>query len=196
MLRDVYKRQVSDTVGRAMDNVSRGLKNGGWYRENPADQRRQAQEAGAQDDMGRRSAQQDARAAEPVAEQNALFLKGTSSRVGGIFLAVTGIAFGVISLIFVLFFCLGALAAGWSRVLRIGTGAFVLFALIFAVMAMKGISMSGSAGRFRKYVAIVGNREYCDIKEPVSYTHLDVYKRQDLKNSLYSYAAGGSNRRR
>lgn len=25
---------VSDTVGRAMDNVSRGLKNGGWYREN------------------------------------------------------------------------------------------------------------------------------------------------------------------
>ena len=156
---------VSDTVGRAMDNVSRGLKNGGWYRENPADQRRQSQEAGAQDDMGRRSAQQYARAAEPVADQNPLFLKGTSSRVGGIFLAVTGIAFGVISLIFVLFFCLGALAAGWSLVLRIGTGAFVLFALIFAVMAMKGISMSGSAGRFRKYVAIVGNREYCDIKE-------------------------------
>ena len=27
---------VSDTVGRAVDNVSRGLKNGGWYREAPS----------------------------------------------------------------------------------------------------------------------------------------------------------------
>ena len=26
---------VSDTIGQAMDNVSRGLKNGGWYRERP-----------------------------------------------------------------------------------------------------------------------------------------------------------------
>ena len=24
---------VSDTIGQAMDNVSRGLKNGGWYRD-------------------------------------------------------------------------------------------------------------------------------------------------------------------
>ena len=28
---------VSDTVGRAVDNVSRGLRNGGWYREAPTD---------------------------------------------------------------------------------------------------------------------------------------------------------------
>ena len=29
----MLNQTVSDTVGRAMDNVSRGLKNGGWYRE-------------------------------------------------------------------------------------------------------------------------------------------------------------------
>ena len=34
---------VSDTVGRAMDTVSRGLRNGGWYREDPSRQKMNGQ---------------------------------------------------------------------------------------------------------------------------------------------------------
>ena len=30
---------ISDTVNQAVDNVSRGIRNGGWYRENPMDRR-------------------------------------------------------------------------------------------------------------------------------------------------------------
>ena len=36
---------VSDTLGRAMDNVSRGMRNGGWYRDNPL-QKDQADQPG------------------------------------------------------------------------------------------------------------------------------------------------------
>ena len=37
---------VSDAVGRAVDNVSRGLKNGGWYREAPSGMGNQKNQSG------------------------------------------------------------------------------------------------------------------------------------------------------
>ena len=37
---------VSDTLGRAMDNVSRGMRNGGWYRDNPLQKGRADQPGG------------------------------------------------------------------------------------------------------------------------------------------------------
>ena len=46
---------VSDTVGRAVDSVSRGLKNGGWYREGPSgmgDQQNQSGSGQFQESMG------------------------------------------------------------------------------------------------------------------------------------------------
>ena len=97
--------------------------------------------------------------------QRPLFLKGTSVKIGGIFLAVTGYVFGAASLVFLLLLAIGALAAGWDLVLQIGAGAFAVFTAIFLVMAVTGTRMAGSVSRFRKYVGLIGNREYCDIKE-------------------------------
>lgn len=149
---------VSDTVGRAMDNMSRGLKSGGWYRENPSGR---AQSGTAQNNTGY-AGQAYAGAA---LQQSPLYLKGTSVKVGGIFLAATGFVFGAASLVFLILLCIGALATGWELMLQIGAGAFGLFTLIFVLMAMIGTRMAGSVSRFRKYVKLLGNREYCDVKE-------------------------------
>ena len=132
---------VSDTIGKAMDNVSRGIRNGGWYRDDPPRQKMNGQ------------------AGRP------LYLKGTSTKIGGLFLAVTGYVFAGGSLIFLLFMGLSAAAAGWSLALRAGMAAFGVFAVAFVVMALTGTGMVCAVGRFRNYVKILKDREYCDIKE-------------------------------
>src|SRR5699024_5817823 len=81
---------VSDTVGRAVDNVSRGLRNGGWYREAPMDRRNHADPSmngQFRGDMGRGGQTYEGTV---QTKQRPLFLKGTSVKVGGIFLAATG----------------------------------------------------------------------------------------------------------
>lgn len=156
---------VSDTVGRAVDSVSRGLKNVGWYREGPSgmgDQQNQSGSGQFQESMGE-SGQTYGRPAQK--KQRPLFLKGTSVKIGGIFLAVTGYVFGAACLVFLLLLCAGAMAAGWGLLLRIGAGAFAVFAVIFLVMAAAGTRMAGSVSLFRKYVGLIGNREYCEIRE-------------------------------
>lgn len=154
---------VSDTVGHAMDNVSQGLKNGGWYREDQADKAWKQHGGGAsRNDVGDG---RQAYAGNVRPKQRPLYVKGTSAKVGGVFLAVTGFVFGAGSLIFLLLLCVGALATGWKLMLQIGVGAFVLFTLIFALMALIGTRMVCTVGRFRKYVGLLGDREYCDIQE-------------------------------
>ena len=150
---------VSDTVGRAMGNVSRGLKSGGWYRQDPAGS---AHNMAGQNNPAQNSA---GYAVTPPQKQRSLYLKGTSVKVGGVFLAGTGFVFGAASLVFLLLLCIGGLATGSGLMLRIGVGAFGLFTLIFVMMALTGTRMACSVGRFRKYVKLVGNREYCDVKE-------------------------------
>ena len=165
---------VSDTVGRAVDNVSRGLKNGGWYREAPSGMGNQKNQPGNGQFQGRRGQmgqggpmgeEGPAYGSPAQTGQRPLFLKGTSVKIGGIFLAVIGYVFGAASLVFLLLLAIGALAAGWDLVRQIGTGAFAVFTAIFLVMAVTGTRMAGSVSRFRKYVGLIGNREYCDIKE-------------------------------
>lgn len=182
---------VSDTVGRAMDNVSRGLKNGGWYRENPAG-RAQGQQpwggnpaGGAGQSGARRNYAGQRYAGNVQVQQRPLYLKGTAVKVGGIFLAVTGGVFGTASLIFLLLLSIGALAAGWELALQIGAGAFGLFTIIFAVMALTGTRMACSVGRFRKYVKMLGDREYCDVKELAQKTGRSVRSvAKDLKKMI------------
>lgn len=178
----MLNQTVSDTVGRAMDNVSRGLKNGGWYRENPTG-RAQNQQSWSGNSAG--GAARNGTAWNGQTKQRPMYLKGTSVKVGGIFLAITGFVFGVISLIFLVLLCVGALAAGWELALQIGAGAFGLFTVIFAVMALTGTRMACSVGRFRKYVKILGNREYCDVKELAQKTGRSVKTvAKDLKKMI------------
>lgn len=184
---------VSDTIGQAMDNVSRGLKNGGWYRDpvgrqngnrgtgtapgGPGAGGKQGAEfsRGAAATGETRGSQYRAGAGQEAPSGTyaknvqpagkSLYLKGTSVRVGGIFLAVTGYVFGAGALIFLLLFCIGAAATGWDLAFGMIASLFGIFTAAFAVMAGIGTAMTCSVGRFRKYVNLIGNREYCDVKE-------------------------------
>ena len=159
---------VSDTVGRAADAVSRGIRNGGWYREPKAHQNPGGQNnpGGQQAYQGERSAQgQQNPHAVTRPEKRILYLKGTSTKVGGIFLAITGYVFALGCLIFLLLLALGAAATGWDMMFGIGLGTFGVFTLVFLVMAVFGTNMTCAVGRFRRYVKILKDREYCDVKE-------------------------------
>ena len=165
---------VSDTIGKAMDSVSRGVKNGGWYRqkENPArgaagvDMSSVFGSDARQSGSARHAAPGEAdRRGRAAPAKKLLYLKGTSTRIGGIFLAVTGYIFTAGALAFLLFLGLGAAVTGWSTALKAGMAVFGLFGLAFVAMGVAGTNMACSVGRFRKYVKALENREYCDVKE-------------------------------
>lgn len=139
---------VSDTIGRAMDAVSTGMKNGGWYRDPNA---------------GGNGA--DFRTGMVQPPPKMLYLKATAPKVGGTFMAITGYGFGVASLIFLGLLCVGAAELGWGLVLKIVAGLLVGATAAFAWMAVLGTSMVCSVGRFRKYVKMIGTREYCNTAE-------------------------------
>lgn len=140
---------VSDTIGRAMDAVSTGMKNGGWYRD---------PNAGGNGAAGFGTGMVQPR-------KKMLYLKATAPKVGGTFMAITGYGFGVASLIFLGLLCVGAAELGWGLVLKIVAGLLVGATAAFAWMAGLGTSMVCSVGRFRKYVKMIGTREYCNTAE-------------------------------
>lgn len=167
---------VSDTIGQARDTFSRGLKNGGWYRENPLERMRreqmgrgQAQNGVHMDERKRNDWHQTEQKKENDIQfapgKRILFLKGTSTKIGGVFLAATGYTFGTIAFIFILILSLGGVATGWDTVLGVAVGVFGVGVIASVIMAWAGTSMVCSVGRFRKYVKVLGQREYCDIKE-------------------------------
>lgn len=188
---------VSDTIGQAMDNVSRGLKNGGWYRDNSMNGGWNGQRGPDQAWSGQQDAYQQGPYRQGperpgsdsvgfgTAKKQPLYLKGTSTKVGGFFLAATGYVFGAGSLIFLLLLCLGAFAAGWELALQISAAVFGVGVAAFAVMAWAGTSMVCEVGRFRKYVKLLGNREYCEIKELAQKTGRSVKSTvKDLKKMI------------
>ena len=152
---------VSDTIGQAMDSVSKGLKNGGWYRGQPTEGNwgsRQTYTPGY-------DPRQKTSAVALRERKQMLYLKGNSARIGGAFLAATGYIFGIGAIALLVCVLIAAAAVGWG--LALGAGAVVLgiAALIFVLMAGTGTSMLCSVGRFRKYVKILGDQEYCEVKE-------------------------------
>lgn len=167
---------VSDTIGKAMDSVSGAMKNGGWYRDGEKHTQGAAgvdmesvfgKAAWGNKRSGMEYTPERERTPEPEDRPKGklLYLKGTSTRIGGIFLAVTGYIFTAGALAFLLFLGLGAAAAGWSTALKAGMAAFGVSGLAFVAMALAGTNMACSVGRFRKYVDVLQDREYCDVKE-------------------------------
>lgn len=139
---------VSNTLGQAMDHISRGLNNGGWYRE-PSGRRQGANSGtGAVQSPG-----------------SSYYLRGTSAKIGGVFLAVTGGVFGLVSIAFFLFFVISGIFAGWDLLNVIVSITIGIFAGAFAVMFGSGLGMAAEASRLGQYVKIIGSREYCDVKE-------------------------------
>lgn len=157
---------VSDTVGRAMDAVSDGLRNGGWYK-GPGEGSASRAENGQQTKGSAAGgfAQGVPRAGAIKSRAKMLYLRGTAPKVGGIFLAATGYVFGVASLLVLFILFLIGMKTGWELGIRIAGGLLGAAAVIFAAMAYKGTGMVCSVGRFRNYVKVLGTREYCNTEE-------------------------------
>ena len=158
---------VTDTIGKAMDTVSRGMKDtkgaAGVNLDNVFGNDSRSWKKNY--DTRRSGSGQQQYQKTDDSPKKLLYLKGTSTRIGGIFLAVTGYIFTAGSVIFLLLLALGAAATGFDIVLKVGMTIFGLFGIAFLVMAIAGTNMVCSVGRFRKYVKVIKDREYCEIKE-------------------------------
>ena len=184
-------QNVTDTIGRAMEGLSRGLRNGIRYgsdamnaaADNFAQRQRQAgntppfhnqgtgsaggftQNQGAGSAGGFAQDQRTGTAGNSVHRGGILYLKGTAIKVGGIFLAITGYLGMIVTLIIGLMLLLGSSVTGWQMEINVMAALMGGFSVAFAVMGIIGTSNACTVSRFGKYVKMIGNREYCDVKE-------------------------------
>ena len=189
-------QMVSDTVNHAMDCVSAGIKNGGWYRDPKTGQplygnkKNTGSRSGAENQRYRpnqgpkmpemRNYSQNCPV--PVSPR---YLKGTSVKIGGTFLAATGVVFGLTSVIFLIITLIGSVITAFDVVSGLIIGIFAVAFISFAVMTYVGVDMVRTVGRFRQYVSVLRDREFCDIKEIASATGRDVRKvLKDVKKMI------------
>lgn len=189
-------QMVSDTVNHAMDCVSAGIKNGGWYRDPKTGQplyrnkKNTGSRSGAEN-QGYRPNQESKMSEMRNYSQNRpvpvtpRYLKGTSVKIGGTFLAATGAVFGLTSVIFLIITLIGSLLTAFDVVSGLIIGIFAVAFISFAVMTYVGVDMVRTVGRFRQYVSVLRDREFCDIKEIASATGRDVRKvLKDVKKMI------------
>lgn len=189
-------QMVSDTMNHAMDCVSAGIKNGGWYRDPKTGQplygnkKNTGSRSGAEN-QGYRPNQESKMSEMRNYSQNRpvpvspRYLKGTSVKIGGTFLAATGAVFGLTSVIFLIITLIGSVITAFDVVSGLIIGIFVVAFISFAVMTYVGVDMVRTVGRFRQYVSVLRDREFCDIKEIASVTGRDVRKvLKDVKKMI------------
>lgn len=189
-------QMVSDTVNHAMDCVSAGIKNGGWYRDPKTGQplygnkKNTGSRSGAEN-QGYRANQESKMSEMRNYSQNRpvpvtpRYLKGTSVKIGGTFLAATGAVFGLTSVIFLIITLIGSVITAFDVVSGLIIGIFAVAFISFAVMTYVGVDMVRTVGRFRQYVSVLRDREFCDIKEIASATGRDVRKvLKDVKKMI------------
>ena len=189
-------QMVSDTVNHAMDCVSAGIKNGGWYRDPKTGQplygnkKNTGSRSGAEN-QGYRPNQEPKMSEMRNYSQNRpvpvspRYLKGTSVKIGGTFLAATGAVFGLTSAIFLIITLIGSVITAFDVVSGLIIGIFAVAFISFAVMTYVGVDMVRTVGRFRQYVSVLRDREFCDIKEIASVTGRDVRKvLKDVKKMI------------
>lgn len=189
-------QMVSDTVNHAMDCVSAGIKNGGWYRDPKTGQplyrnkKNTGSRSGAEN-QGYRPNQESKMSEMRNYSQNRpvpvtpRYLKGTSVKIGGTFLAATGAVFGLTSVIFLIITLIGSLITAFDVVSGLIIGIFAVAFISFAVMTYVGVDMVRTVGRFRQYVSVLRDWEFCDIKEIASATGRDVRKvLKDVKKMI------------
>ena len=180
---------VNDSVSRAADAISRGMKNGGWYRDPKANSGRNpdpgmAGSRNGADAPWNRGGQQNVRPQYP-AQSQVRYLKGTSEKIGGVFLAVTGGVFGTVTLAATIIMLVMLAVTTAEAATIAGTLICVFFFLIFAGMFGKGIGMVSLVSRFRSYVKVIGEREFCDLGELATRTGRDLKKiLKDVKKMI------------
>lgn len=189
-------QMVSDTVNHAMDCVSAGIKNGGWYRDPKTgqplygDKKNTGSRSGAENqryrpNQGPKMSEMRNYSQNHPVPVTPRYLKGTSVKIGGTFLAATGAVFGLTSVIFLIITLIGSLITAFDVVSDLIIGIFAVAFISFAVMTYVGVDMVRTVGRFRQYVSVLRDREFCDIKEIASATGRDVRKvLKDVKKMI------------
>lgn len=189
-------QMVSDTVNHAMDCVSAGIKNGGWYRDPKTGQplygnkkntgsRSGAENQGYRPNQGPKMSEMRNYSQNHPVPMSPRYLKGTSVKIGGTFLAATGAVFGLTSVIFLIITLIGSVITAFDVVSGLIIGIFAVAFISFAVMTYVGVDMVRTVGRFRQYVSVLRDREFCDIKEIASATGRDVRKvLKDVKKMI------------
>ena len=189
-------QMVSDTVNHAMDCVSAGIKNGGWYRDPKTGQpfygnkkntgsRSGAENQGYRPNQGPKMSEMRNYSQNCPVPVSPRYLKGTSVKIGGTFLAATGAVFGLTSVIFLIITLIGSVITAFDVVSGLIIGIFAVAFISFAVMTYVGVDMVRTVGRFRQYVSVLRDREFCDIKEIASATGRDVRKvLKDVKKMI------------
>lgn len=189
-------QMVSDTVNHAMDCVSAGIKNGGWYRDPKTgqplygDKKNTGSRSGAENQRYRPNQGPKMSEMRNYSQNHPVpvpprYLKGTSVKIGGTFLAATGAVFGLTSVIFLIITLIGSLITAFDVVSGLIIGIFAVAFISFAVMTYVGVDMVRTVGRFRQYVSVLRDREFCDIKEIASATGRDVRKvLKDVKKMI------------
>ena len=189
-------QMVSDTVNHAMDCVSAGIKNGGWYRDPKTGQplygnkKNTGSRSGAENqrycpNQGPKMSEMKNYSQNHPVPVSPRYLKGTSVKIGGTFLAATGAVFGLTSVIFLIITLIGSVITAFDVVSGLIIGIFAVAFISFAVMTYVGVDMVRTVGRFRQYVSVLRDREFCDIKEIASATGRDVRKvLKDVKKMI------------
>lgn len=120
-------QMVSDTVNHAMDCVSAGIKNGGWYRDPKTGQplygnkkntgsRSGAENQGYRPNQGPKMSEMRNYSQNCPVPVSPRYLKGTSVKIGGTFLAATGAVFGLTSVIFLIITLIGSVITAFDVV--------------------------------------------------------------------------------
>lgn len=189
-------QMVSDTVNHAMDCVSAGIKNGGWYRDPKTGQplygnkKNTGSRSGAENqryrpNQGPKMSEMRNYSQNHPVPMSPRYLKGTSVKIGGTFLVATGAVFGLTSVIFLIITLIGSVITAFDVVSGLIIGIFAVAFISFAVMTYVGVDMVRTVGRFRQYVSVLRDREFCDIKEIASVTGRDVRKvLKDVKKMI------------
>lgn len=171
---------ITDTINTAADNIAHNIQNFGQNQRRDFKNRRpQTGNPG----QGAPRAQAPSRRNVP-----ALYRMPTGTKVGGAVLAAVGFSLGgIFTAIFSLLMIVTLLFGTLNISKIIGVSVFGALMATGYVMGGCGASMCGRVKRFRSYLKILGQREYCNIRELADKTHKNVkYVVKDLETMIAS----------
>lgn len=185
---------ITDTINNAVDSVSRNIRNAQqnqqWGR-GPVDRR-----CGSQDTVrsGKDEPAVGGRKGRfgqggPYGRKQLPILYRKPTGAGGVLTAVLGAVTGGMFSAAMIFFIITALLAGAFGIPEIVvTAFFLIFAVSGFIVCGCGTGVWGRVKRFRAYVQVLGQREYCNIRELADKVHKSVkFVVRDLE---YMFAKG------
>lgn len=168
-----YNREQDQNVYRGMYQ-GKGTQQGGTYQQGQgsAFYREQQRAYARGNGAGYRSAERRGGQAEQsnaLVKRQELFAKPTGAKVGGIIMTVMGFTVGISML-----FTLGALVTSIllsPATMPLGISVMIVLAVLAGmftvaggILAGAGTSLLGKVKRYQRYLSVLGEKEYCEIK--------------------------------